>query len=168
MNGEALSLPSWPQGMVELTAAQVAAVQQQIAQGYTWNGSGYVAPPPPTLAEAQAAQGMLIQNAAAVSETAAQSFTTSAGVASTYPMDPGSWIKYLGSYTHYVVYAQPLPSGFSFYDTSGKAVPFVVADIKAFFSAGLSQIETALAKQASLLAQIEAAVTVAEVNAVVW
>lgn len=143
-------------------ASQEVTTIGPIPSGFSLN------PSPPTLSEAKSNQIIIIQNAAITAEISPLSFTTSAKVSTTFPMDSSAQIKYLGAYTRYVVHAQPLPSNFYFYDSNGKSVAFTVSDIDAFATAGFTQVETALAKEASLIAQIEAATTVAAVQAIVW
>lgn len=129
-------------------------------------------PPAPTAAEllatAQAAQVGIIQASALATETSPLHFTTAANVSGYFPMDARAQIKYLGAYTRYVVHAQTLPSSFAFYDSTGTAIAFTVADIDNFATAGFLQVEASLAKESSLISQIASASTVSAVQAVVW
>ncbi len=129
-------------------------------------------PPTPTatelLSDARSKQAGVIRVSASTAEHTPLAFTNAAGIASTFPMDPHSWTKYLGAYTRYVVHGVALPSNFAFSDTNGRAVAMTVADIDAFFGAGTLQIETALTTMETLLSQIEAATTVTAVQSITW
>ena len=67
-----------------------------------------------------------------------------------------------------MVKGDTFPSGYSFFDQNGKPVPVTVADISGIFDAGMAQIEGAMSKLSSLVAQVEAATTVSDVQAVNW
>lgn len=129
-------------------------------------------PPTPTaaelLAQSQLAQIAAIQAACEQTENAPLAFTNAAGTATTYPMDAGSRQKYLGAYTKYVVHGQALPSPFSFMDVNGNLVAFTVADIDSFSNPAFTQEQDAVNKLGSLIAQVKAATTVADVQAITW
>ena len=69
MNGAALTLPIWPQGMTQATPAQITAITN----------------PPLTLAQSQAAQVTALQSAYQSAINTPVSFKNAAGVTSTYP-----------------------------------------------------------------------------------
>ena len=137
---------------------------------YVPNGSGgYTnAPASVLLAQAQSAQIALLQSSAQKAEQAPLTYTTSGGVTATFLMTPHQWTKFMGAYTKYVVKGDALPSGYSFFDQNGKPVVVTVADISGIFDAGMAQIDGAMVKLAGLIAQVEAATTVADVQAVTW
>jgi len=134
---------------------------------YILNGI-LVAGPGQSLSDAQSMQIADIQSAALLAQVAPLTFTNAANVTTSFPMDASAQMKYLGAYTRYVVHGATLPANFAFYDATGAAVVFTVTDIDNFATAGFGQVEAALEKQASLIAQIEAATTVAAVQAIVW
>ena len=74
----------------------------------------------------------------------------------------------MGAYLKYVVKGDALPSGYAFFEQNGKSVAVTVADISGIFDAGMAQIEGAMSKLSSLVAQVEAATTVSDVQAVNW
>lgn len=131
----------------------------------------YTVPSPTSyqlLVSAQSSQISVLNIKAESDETAAMTFTTAAKVTDTFPMDTRRWTKYLGAYVDYVLAATPLPSPFAFINTNGVAVPFTEADIKAFYAQGVAQIRTAEDKLAALVAKVNAATTVADVQAIIW
>ena len=145
--------------------------QEAISSPYqpiTVENGNLVIPSGPTLAQAQSAQIALLQSAAQKAEQAPLTYTTSGGVTATFLMIPHQWTKFMGAYTKYVVKGDTLPSGYSFFDQNGKPVPVTVADISGIFNDGMAQIEGAMSKLSSLVAQVEAATTVADVQAVTW
>ena len=121
-----------------------------------------------SLTAAQSAQIALLQSSAQKAEQAPLTYTTSGGVTATFLMTPHQWTKFMGAYTKYVVKGDTFPSGYSFFDQNGKPVPVTVADISGIFDAGMAQIEGAMSKLSSLVAQVEAATTVSAVQAIVW
>ena len=121
-----------------------------------------------SLQAAQSAQIALLQSSAQKAEQAPLTYTTSGGVTATFLMTPHQWTKFMGAYTKYVVKGDTFPSGYSFFDQNGKPVPVTVADISGIFDAGMAQIEGAMSKLSSLVAQVEAATTVSDVQAVNW
>ena len=121
-----------------------------------------------SLAAAQSAQIALLQSSAQKAEQAPLTYTTAGGVTATFLMSPHQWTKFMGAYTKYVVKGDALPSGYSFFDQNGKSVAVTVADISGIFDAGMSQIDGAMVKLAGLIAQVEVATTVSDVQAVTW
>ena len=145
------------------------AVAQNFSQ-YVPNGSGgYTeAPSSVLLAQAQSAQIAILQSSAQKAEQAPLTYTTSGGVTATFLMTPHQWTKFMGAYLKYVVKGDALPSGYAFFDQNGKSVAVTVADISGIFDAGMAQIDGAMVKLAGLIAQVNAATTVADVQAIVW
>jgi len=128
-------------------------------------------PIPPTVQEAQAEQSGLIAAACSAAESAPLAFTNAAGVASSFPMDSGKLAKYLSIYTKYYVKGLPFPNSattYNFYDVNGKAVAMTLTDIENFFNSVEAQVDSALAKQETLLADIATATTVSAVQEVIW
>lgn len=120
------------------------------------------------LKQAQAEQTKTLQASAQLAETTPMSFTTAGKVTDTFPMDSNSWTKYQGAQLHYVIEGVSLPANFSFINTKGTAVAFTAADIKAFYAAGITQINDAIDKLAGLVAQVNSAATIPDVQAIVW
>lgn len=131
----------------------------------------YTVPAPTTaqkLAAAKTAQIAVIRQAAQTALVAPMSFTNAAGTTSSFPMSDRDVSRYHLAYTNYVLGGVALPTGLGFYDVNLAPVPFTVADIKAFFEAGVSAGDVTLQKEASLIAQINAATTQTAVKAVTW
>jgi len=146
-----------------------------LVPGSTYSNGVITPPPPPTaaqlLAQAQATQSGIIAAACSAAGSTPLAFTNAAGVSSTFPMDSGSLTKYLGAYAKYYVKGIAFPNGattYNFYDVTAKAVGMTLTDIENFFNAVETQIDGALAKQETLLAQIAAATTVADVQAITF
>lgn len=151
----------------EVTEIEFASVEP----GSTYLNGAISPPPGPTLAQAKATQSGIIAAACSAAESTPLAFTNAAGVNSTFPMDSGSLTKYLGAYAKYYVKGLPFPNSattYNFYDVTAKAVAMSLTDIENFFNAVETQIDGALAKQETLLADIAAATTVTAAQAVVW
>lgn len=153
MDGAALSLPSWPQGMTELTAAQVTALQA------------------PTLAQAQAAQSATLSASCATAIVAG--FTSSAlGAAHTYPSQPNDQTNLIGAVT--ASQSPGLASGWvcNFWcaDSTGAWAlrPHSAAQIQQVLADGVAAREALSTKLAGLAAQVQAATSVSGVQAIVW
>ncbi|OOH80800.1 hypothetical protein [Leptospirillum ferriphilum] len=121
-----------------------------------------------SLTAAQSAQIALLQSSAQKAEQAPLTYTTSGGVTATFLMTPHQWTKFMGAYLKYVVKGDALPSGYAFFDQNGKSVAVTVADISGIFDAGMAQIDGAMVKLAGLIAQVEVATTVSDVQAITW
>lgn len=126
----------------------------------------------PILENYRASQSALIASSAQAAQEAPLSFTNAAGISGLYSMDSHSWTKYLAEWTEYVGLKEPLPNNngttATFYTAMGAPVEFTLADIVNFYKLGKAQVKAALAKQATLLAQIQAATTTAAVRSIVW
>lgn len=160
-----------PAPWIEISAEQCVG----IVAGSTWDGSNVVAPPAPTaaalLAQAQASQ-IQILSAACQAEILA-GFTSSAlGSAYTYPAKPTDQQNLSAS-----VLASLMPGLASTWTT-----PFWCADasgvwaMRAHTAAQIQQVGidgkaatvAAIEKNATLAGQVQAATTVAAVQAIVW
>ncbi len=64
--------------------------------------------------------------------------------------------------------AGAVPSGFAWWDSTGKAIPMTLVELEGLADAILNMVNTNFGKRKSLVASIAAATTVAEVEAVVW
>jgi hypothetical protein len=149
MDGLALSLPSWPQGMTQLTNEQVQDMQA------------------PTLAQAQASQITTLTTAYSAAVQASVSFTTAAGVAATFQADSNSQDVLLVAVTGYNT-QQAVPSGFYWKSADNVLVPFALADLNGLYAAMLAQGWVAFQKLTTLKAKVAAAKTVAAAQAIVW
>ena len=125
-------------------------------------------PIPPTLAEAQSSQIALLQSAFEQAEQAPVSLTLASGITASFGMTPHDWTKIVGLYSKYVAKGIALPSGYQIPDTNGALQAVTVTDIANLFDAGETQMTGAIAKLASLVAQVQAATTVSAVQAIVW
>lgn len=124
-----------------------------------------------SLPAAKATQSGIIAAACSAAESAPLSFTNASGTAGVFPMDSSKLAKYLGAYAKYVAKGVPFPNSattYNFYTVTGQPVGMTVTDIDNFFNAVESQVDAALAKQATLLADIAAATTVSAVQSIVW
>ena len=153
MDGAALSLPSWPQGMTQLTAAQVAALQA------------------PTLAQVQAAQVAQLQASYQAAINAPVTFKNAAGVTATYPA--GNSVA-LNGQTATQNLANVIGAGASAWtmgkwlDTNNVAQTFTFADLQ-----GLAQAMEAVevldwTDLVVKVAEVQAATTVAAVQAIAF
>lgn len=147
MDGAALTIPGWPQGMVKATAEQIN--------------------PPATLASAQSTQSATIDQHYAAAVTADIAFTTSAGIAATFQADADSQQVLSVSLQGYER-AGAVPDGFFWKATDNTKVPFTLADLGALDKAMLDRGWAAFQKKTTLKAAIAAATTVAEVQSITW
>ena len=125
-------------------------------------------PIPPTLAESQSSQIALLQSAFQKAEQAPVSITLVSGVTPSFGMTPHDWVKIVGLYSKYVAKGVALPSGYQIPDVNGVLQSVTVTDIENLFDAGETQMTGAIAKLASLVAQVQSATTVSAVQAIVW
>jgi hypothetical protein len=149
MGGAALSLPSWPAGLVQLTDAEVVALRA------------------PTLAQVQASQ---IATLAAAYQAASQqsvTFTTKAGVTKTFQADASSQAIIQQSLAGYSG-SQSVPTGFYWVSADNTLVPFVFSDLQGLAAAMIAQGWAAFQQLQTLKTQVISATTVAVVQAVVW
>jgi hypothetical protein len=61
-----------------------------------------------------------------------------------------------------------VPAGFSWWDSTSTAIPMTLAQLQGLYQAILGRFNACFVKRKTLLAQIEAATTVAAVEAIVW
>lgn len=155
MNGEALSLPSWPKGMTQATQAQIDAIRNPI----------------PTLSQAQAAQISALQDSYQAAINAPVSFKNAAGVTSTYAF--GNTLT-LGGTNAQALLTQILSAGSTswtanvWFDTNGVAQTMTFADLQGL-AAAVEAIETPDEQHLmTKIAAVQAATTVSAVQAVVW
>ncbi len=157
-----------PKGAIVCTEEQAKNTSQYAVDTSTTPPTVVNAPSAVLLAQAQASQIALLQSAFEKAEQSPLTYTTAGGVTATFLMTPHQWTKFMGAYLKYVVKGDALPSGYAFFEQNGKSVAVTVADISGIFDAGMAQIEGAMSKLSSLVAQVEAATTVSDVQAVNW
>jgi hypothetical protein len=123
--------------------------------------------PASTLAGAQAAQKAAID--AAYSDAIQQSiaFKTAAGVSQTFQADTGSQ-TILSQATQGYGIAGAVPANFFWKAADNSLVAFTLADLEGLYLAMLAQGWSAFQKRAALKAEIDAATTVAAVQAISW
>lgn len=141
--GRALLLPTWPGGLVQLSAAQVAALQT------------------PTLAQAQAAQIALV-NAGCEAALSA--------IVAPYPsLEVATWPN---QYNEAVAYtanpAASTPTLSAIATASGQTVAALAASVLQKAAAYTAASGAAVGRRQALTAQIQAATTIAAVQAVIW
>ena len=125
-------------------------------------------PSGPTLAQAKTSQIALLQSAFQKAEQAPVSVTLASGVTTSFGMMPHDWTKIVGLYSKYVAKGIALPSGYQIPDANGNLQAVTVTDIENLFNAGETQMTGAIAKLASLVAQVQSATTVSAVQAIVY
>ena len=161
-----------PKEAISCTQAQYENSSQYTVDASTTPPTIQQAPASVLLTQAQARQISLLQSSFSQAEQAPVSFTNAAGVAGTFLMTPHAWTKYLGEWTEYVILKSPLPNNSgttaTFYTETGSAIEFTLADIEAFYKSGKAQIKSAEATLSAKIAQVNAATTVADVQAVTW
>ena len=155
MDGEALSLPSWPQGMTQATPEQIAAIIN----------------PPMTLAQAQTAQVVALQAAYAAAVNAPVTFKNAAGVTSTYAS--GNTLA-LNNQTATQNLADCINSGAAAWtmghwlDTNNVAQVFTFADLQGL-AAAMEAVEVLdWTDLVGKVAAVQAATTVAAVQAITF
>ena len=121
-----------------------------------------------SLTAAQTAQIALLQSAFQKAEQAPVSLTLASGVTTSFGMTPHDWTKIVGLYSKYVVKGDPIPSNYPLPDVNMVLRTVTKTDIDNLFEAGKSQIDGAVVKLASLVAQVQSATTVSAVQAIVW
>jgi len=128
-------------------------------------------PPPPTLAQAQAAQIALLQSAYQTAMNAPVTFTNAAGVTSTYPS--GNTLLINGMKARDML-AEVIAAGSSAWtlgkwlDTNNVAQTFTFADLQGLAAAMEAAITIDWTDLVSKIAEVNAATTVAEVQAVTF
>lgn len=143
-NGKALSLSNWPMGLTQLSA-----------------------PPPPTLAQAQASQLALLAAAYQNAIQQAVSYASKGGITKTYQADSISQDvlnKELAVYTP----AGATPAGYYWVSSDNSPVPFTLADLQGLAAAMGVQGWAAFQHLQTQKAAVNAATTVAQVQVVAW
>ena len=157
-----------PQGAIVCTKEQAKNASQYVVDTSTIPPTVVNAPSAILLAQAQSAQIALLQSAFEQAEQAPISLTLASGIITSFGMTPPDWTKIVGLYSKYVAKGIALPSGYQIPDTNGTLQAVTVTDIENLFNAGETQMTGAITKLASLVAQVQAATTVADVQAVTW
>ena len=161
-----------PQGaaVIDITNAEWQAAISS-ARPYTVASGVLTAPAAPTpsqlLASAQAEQSAAIDAAYAVSVQQNVTFKTAAGVTHAFQADAGSQTVLMQATQGYQI-AGSVPTGFFWKAADNTLVPFTLADLEGLYTTILAQGWAAFQKRATLKAQIAAASTVADVEAVSW
>ncbi len=119
------------------------------------------------LAAAQAAQASVLQAAYAAACAQPVSFTTKAGVSTTFQADPAS-ATVLQQTLAGLSASQATPSGFFWLAADNTQVPFAYADLQGLAGAMLSQGWTAFQHLQTQKAAVAGATTVAAAQAVSW
>lgn len=120
-----------------------------------------------SLAGYQSAQSILLRQSYASANAADISFTDSAGVTDTYQCGPASILNLQNCLSAFRA-AAAVPSGFYWRSSTNNNNPFSYADLVGLATAAANRGFTNFAQLQTLLAEIQAATTVADVQAVVW
>ena len=163
---EKFSYGTAPSGMATLSVTS-AEWANQSGQWYVVNGA-LTQTDPNALPKAQASQIALLQSAFEQAEQAPISLTLASGITTSFGMTPHDWTKIVGLFAKYVAKGDAVPSGYSLPDANMVLRVVTVTDIDNLFEAGKSQIDGAVVKLASLVAQVQAATTVSAVQAIAW
>lgn len=136
--------------------------------GYSISDGELVAPSASfLLAQAQALQSSVIDNAYATASTLAISFKTAGGVQGSFDADSQSQTLLMQSTQGYGI-AGATPAGFYWKAADNTLVPFTLADLQGLYGAMLAQGWTAFQKRSTLKAKISAATTIEAVRAISW
>lgn len=119
------------------------------------------------LSTAQTAQKAVIDDAYAAAVQANVTFKTAAGVTETFEADATSQ-TYLMQTTQGYALAGATPSGFYWVAADNTQVAFTLADLQGLYQAILAHGWAAFQKRQALKASIDAATTVAAVQAIIW
>jgi len=140
-----------PAGCVEITQAEADAISN----------------PPPTLAQARAAQVAELTAAYNAAVQASVSFTAEGGVTKTFQTDSNSRDLLSFAVAGYSA-QQAVPAGFYWKSEDNAQVPFTLADLNGLLAAVLAQDWAGFQQLTTLKTQVAAAMTVADVEAIVW
>lgn len=145
MNGTAQKLPSWPTGLTQCTTTQAQAIIN----------------PPPTLAQAQAAQITIINNACQ---------NALAAIVAPYPaLEIATFPNQLNEAQAFTANANsPTPTLSAIATASGQTVSLIAASVLSKAAAYTSASGALVGKRQALTAQINAATTVTQVQSIVW
>ncbi|AOK33973.1 hypothetical protein WL90_06720 [Burkholderia cenocepacia] len=119
------------------------------------------------LAQTQEAQLALISASYAAAILEPVSFKTAGGVIKTFQADPGSQTVLMQTTQGYSI-AGGVPEGFYWVAADNAHVPFTLADLEGLYQAMLARGWAAFQRKQTLKEQINAATTVADVQAVTW
>jgi hypothetical protein len=123
--------------------------------------------PSSTLTGAQAAQKEAIDAAYAAAIQASVIFKTAAGVTQTFQADADSQTVLMQAVQGYQI-AGAVPENFFWKTADNSLVAFTLADLKGLYLVMLAQGWVAFQRRATLKADIDAATTVAAVQAITW
>ncbi|MCK4121416.1 DUF4376 domain-containing protein [Ralstonia pseudosolanacearum] len=123
--------------------------------------------PSATVPGAQAAQVALLRAAYAGAIAQSVSYTSKGGITKTYQVDPQS-VANLSQMLLAFQAPQAVPTGFYWVAVDNAQVPFTYADMQALAQVMGVQGATAFQKLQSLKAEVNAATTVAAIQAVTW
>ena len=157
-----------PKGAIPCTEAQAKTPSAYLVDISTTPHTVVDAPTSVLLAQAQASQIALLQSAFQQAEQSPVSVTLASGITTSFGMTPHDWTKIVGLYSKYVAKGIALPSGYQIPDANGTLQAVTVTDIENLFNAGETQMTGAIAKLASLVAQVQSATTVSAVQAIVY
>jgi Domain of unknown function (DUF4376) len=144
---------------------QQALIQQAITNGWT-NITGNW-PPPPTLAQVQTTQNATLTAAYNTATHADITYTSKGGITETYQANPMS-ISNLQNMILAFAQTQTMPTGFFWVASDNTQVPFTYADLQALGNALGVRGATLFAELQMLKAQVNAATTVAAVQAITF
>ena len=153
MDGAALSLPVWPQGLTMLTDAQVAALQA------------------PKLADAQAAKVAQLQAAYQTAINTPVAFTNAAGVATTYPAGNTMSVNgntANGNLNNVIAAGEKAWTMGKWLDSAGIAQTFTYADLQGLAAAMEAVQVLDWQDLVAKIAEAQAATTIAAVEAVAF
>ncbi len=119
------------------------------------------------LAAGQATQNGVLAGAYANAVVQPVAYTSQAAVAKTYQADPGSVANLQASLAGFAA-AQATPAGFYWVAADNTQVPFTYADLQGLAAAMLAQGWTAFQHLQTQKAAVNAATTLAAVQAVTW
>lgn len=151
MNGQALTLPTWPSGMTIATQAQIDAILN----------------PPPTLTEAQASKTAELYADYETQISNNFTFTTQGGVTQSFQATTTA-INDIQGVLLGLQSTKTVPSGFYWVAADNTQVPFTYNDVQNLANGIMSLAWFYFQRLQAQKAAVRAATTVAEVNSVLW
>jgi len=151
-------VPAGVSNVIEITQEEWQTCLSQPGRWYVSNGALAQVPPPSAaqqLASEQAIQSAAIDAAYAAAIQQPVSFTTAAGVTTTYQADAASQTLLMQATQGYTI-AGEVPAGFYWKAADNSLVTFTLADLRGLYSATLAQGWTAFRKRTALKQQIAA------------
>lgn len=94
--------------------------------------------------------------------------TPIAYMGTTFWTDSNTQFMLMGAMAGFLAAGSAVPSGFQWWDSTGHAVGMTFAQFSGLYQATLAMFNTNFVKQKTLLAEIQAATTIAAVRAIVW